>query len=266
MRAIFYSDLQDFSSNLDKLIFDKDSEQYHHLVHVARCKKGEEVLILDGNGAECTAVIEEISKKLISFIQPIFVIKKVLIENHFNQKISLILRAPKREALEVILRSSVEIGLQHVTLIKSSSYLQRPLSEQRCRAILENALIQSNNRYLPTIEWINESEVEDRLKDQAEGPIIWFTTNKAMLEKFENAKNSQGLPQLLIEDVKKQQISFIIGNEFGLFDYEEKVLESSNLYQNIYPYLSDGPILRSETAVIYFYGFLQALNLRRPIG
>ena len=63
MRAIYLKNTKEIKSGD---ILNIEGEKAHHLLKVARIKKGEDLFIFNGNGLKITAKVNEIKKKELS--------------------------------------------------------------------------------------------------------------------------------------------------------------------------------------------------------
>lgn len=144
MRAHFIADLtvqDEYSLTGDSL---------HHLVNVVRIEMDEELLLLNGKGLSVVTRVSEHTKRLLT-LKYLSSIEKARIE-----QLDIVLGMPKKEALELSLKQSVELGVGKVLLVKSAySQIKFP-EEERLQSLLVSALEQSNAAYLPQVmkaEW-----------------------------------------------------------------------------------------------------------------
>lgn len=120
-------------------------ETHHHLANVIRLEKTEQVLLLNGVGGRAQASVLEITKKEIHF---------QLIEVGLDQRgdqLDVLLLIPKKEALESMLKAATEMGVGRIFLIKGQRSPEKLPEERRVQALLQSALEQSNNPWLPEV-------------------------------------------------------------------------------------------------------------------
>jgi 16S rRNA (uracil1498-N3)-methyltransferase len=232
MRAIYYKYL---NSELGSLNLEGDEAR--HLIKVARIRKDEDVLLLNGEGLVAKAVVTDVSKIEIQLD-----IKEVETRKRAHN-IHLALGLPKRDAFEEILRSSVELGIGKIYFWKSEYSQHDYQQSERYQRILESALIQSNNPFLP--ELISLSS-EEQLFEEIE----------TYSQSFYFCSHAVG-PQVLKSQHYKEQLLIIIGPEGGFSPREEKLLEDSESTDSIHLATA---ILRAPTAVATALGYILALS------
>lgn len=222
MRAIYYKNLKDLSSNCEVI-----DEKFHHLVNVLRIKKNDEVLFLDGEGGSRRSIVTEILKKKI-----ICEFSEEFDFSPLNSKFKVALGKTKREALELSLKQLVEIGISEIFVVESEYSQRYPLKVDRINKLLESALEQSNALYLPKV-------IELKFNDFRE-------LNWNQLIYFSSTMSSQ-------KEIKLNETSnlILIGPEGGFSPKEE--LELSNLSKTTIINLKTN-IMRAPTAVSFCLG------------
>lgn len=139
MRALYQSPLKVEDSYVLK------DEPLHHLVNVVRIEKGEEILLLNGEGLRIKTIVEEVSKKSV-------LLKTLAFETQeLPFRMDLALGMPKRDALELSLKQAVELGFGKIYLIRSEYSQMKFPEEDRAQKLLISALEQSNASHLPQI-------------------------------------------------------------------------------------------------------------------
>ncbi len=126
----------------------------HHLLNVARVKKGQGLKLLDGKGKSAFGVIESISKKSVEVK-----IERVETFERSANSISVAFARPKKDALEFCLRASVETGAEKIYVLHSERSQTYPSKPERYQKILETALEQSNNPFMPELVSCSLSEL-----------------------------------------------------------------------------------------------------------
>ncbi len=231
MRALFFNqDLRDFDSS--KILVDGD--KFHHLTNVLRIKKDDEILVITKTpGKGLKTVVESISKKslILSRLEEINQSKK------FN--IDLALGIPKKEALEEIIRSCSEMGVNKIIPVSTQYSWSKYQYNERFEKIIISAVEQSNNFYYP--EFIQEPLSLGQIEFSSYESIIYFSSDP----KFQNNELNIVGKTLLI-----------VGPEGGFSNEEEIFLQSQAQCRNI-----EIPIMRARTAVPFLIGYtINSLN------
>ena len=234
MRSIVIKDIVQRVVKGDELLV--PDKFIHHLANVVRLKKGENVLVSDGNGKHLICEVLEISNKKISLtIQDIH--KKERFTN-----LTLAQGMVKREAWAEILRSSVELGIREIIPVETqySQRIKNSFSNERGERVIESAIIQSNNPYVPSIE--DGCSFEGLLNKVLSFDRIYvLTCSKLTNNNFFNSFNPSDKNLL------------VIGPEGGLSRSEE---ESFIQFENVQFINFQLPIMRAPTAVAAGVGFL----------
>jgi 16S rRNA (uracil1498-N3)-methyltransferase len=229
LRAIFHS----YDSLEKNVVIILTGDSFHHL-NVTRARENEKILILNGKGQKALGLITVIAKKNIELK---ILESETCIPDH---KLSLAIAMPKKEAFEDILKISTELGINEVFTL-SSEYSQYVFEQnERVQRILESALIQSNNTYIPIIH--NEQSLTNFIATHTE-KIAFFNSKK--LE--ENIK---------VETSEK--ITILIGPEGG---FSQSEIELISKYSKIIEIHLPTPILRAPTAVASSVGYLLSHRL-----
>lgn len=114
-------------------------DAFHHLVQVCRLRAGEEILLLNGAGARAMGRIAEIGKRRAT-------VNVISVETlPAPAKFDVVLAVPKRDALDLMVKMCVELGIRKAFLIRSAFSQERTPEEPRLAALVQNATEQSNN-------------------------------------------------------------------------------------------------------------------------
>lgn len=216
MRAHWLTDL----SIQDDYVITGDA--LHHLAHVVRVEKGEDLLLLNGKGLFVETTIEAVSKKDLRLKKTNSYTK----DQSYN--FDLALGMPKREALELTLKQATELGFRNIYLIKSDYSQMRFPESDRTEKLLVSALEQSNAPFLPKVlncEWTE---------------IPWTEYEEAIL------LDSQTKAPVLRDLKKSGRKLLIVGPEGGFSPEEIKFLHAKD---EIRVLNLPTPILRTPTAV-----------------
>lgn len=224
MRAIYYQ--FDKSQKLTTISVMGDAAKH---LNVVRVKEDEEILLLNGKGLKAITKVKSLSKNQIDLE-----VQEYLESVHFHQ-ISLAIAAPKKDAFEDILKMAVELGVLNIYPL-SSDFSQYEYSESdRVQRILESALIQSNNAFMPIIHpQIKLAKFLETLNS----PLFFFNSRPENCGKAE---------KIIGEKI------VLIGPEGGFSAAEESsIISKSNVFSIHLP----TPILRAPTAVASSIGYL----------
>lgn len=233
MRAIYTRN--DLSPSIDGILRLSD-DRSHHLLKVARVKEGDEVLLLDGIGGQYKAEVinctkREVSLKVTSFEK---------FEKHTN--IDLALGLPKREAFESSLKNATQVGIREIYPFRGDFSNWSIKNFDRVGSVIESALIQSNNPYIPIVhEEVSGLDALFEIFHQYD--IILLTTlNTTQKTDFSSVS--------LLED---KRVLIIVGPEGGLSEREEKLVLKED---NVYGLRISTPILKTENAIPTIVGYV----------
>ncbi len=211
-----------------------EGEVHKHLSKVVRVKNSEKIKILNGMGLVAFGHIESVDKK-----ETKIAIESV-VKSEDNRKFNLIVGLTKKEALEEIIRKSVELGIQSIQFVETEYSQKSSLKQDRISNILESAYCQSNN---PWKLEIGETIKFEELKD-----II----NKHSSAFLMSLKEKSTMPKVNSDSL------LLIGPEGGFSTEEEEALISWGCGC----LKLETPIMRAPTAAVSGVGFLHcALKL-----
>lgn len=224
MRAILYPFTKE---SVQKNLFITGESAKH--LHVVRVKREEKILVLNGHGLKVSAKVGEISKNQIELL--IESVEEVL----STHEISLAIATPKKDAFEDILKIAVELGVRNIYPLTSEFSQFNYSASERIQRILESALVQSNNPFLPTIH----PQVNlDHFLTQLKIPLYFFNSRAS------SSQNAEKVPG-------KKMV--LIGPEGG-FSLREEASILTKL--NVFSIHFRTPILRASTAVASSVGYL----------
>lgn len=222
MRAIFHP----FENAIGTVLV--TDEQAKHL-QVVRIKTGESVLVLNGRGMKASATVGLITKNSVELI-----INSVETETP-KHHIHLVVATPKKDAFEDILKIAVELGVKSIQPVTSEFSQYEYASGERISRILESALIQSNNAFLPEI--LPQIKLEQFLSSNKR-PLYFFNSRPSANKEAEKPLAEK---------------SVLIGPEGGFSEREcALILERPEVYTIHLP----TPIQRAPTAVASSIGYL----------
>jgi 16S rRNA (uracil1498-N3)-methyltransferase len=209
-----------------------EKDQAHHFFNVLKLKAGTDVLVLDGRGKVAKSRIKSLGKRHGQ-------LEVLHIENKIRSKelLDVALGLVKKEALDSCLKSCVELGVDTIYLMKTEYSQVYKVKEERVNNILTGACEQSNNPFMPEVEFIEMNELLTKPYD-----LIFMGDMR---------------PSQKIKCVKAQKILVLVGPEGGFSPREQDFLSlrsdliSINLGENI---------LRTRTAVPALIGHIRALE------
>lgn len=209
----------------------KDAE-FHHLAHVMRTRKGEQVELVNGRGALAQAVVLNVGKDKAALV---IESTKQIAEKKCNLVLAQAL--PKQNRLDFILEKGTELGVDSFWLFPGCTSVKKefyPNQMERARLLTIAAMKQCGRLTLPTLEVKPPLERWTALNDYA--PFFGDVDPKAPL--FGEAWKTS------VPDSKP--VLFITGPESGFTEKEIEILgtlkaKGVKLHPNI---------LRTDTASI----------------
>ncbi len=213
-----------------------EGESAHHL-NVVRVKENEEVLILNGNGSKAKAKVISSGKKRVDL--------HVLSVESFEKKseLNLFLGVPKKDAFEDIVKNAIECGFTNIIPMNTKYSQYEVQLNERLDKIIESALVQSNNTFVPRIhEQIHLEEIDK----------VDINVNFSILMSVNKSNQEQ------IKFADKSSIAIFIGPEAGFSPEEEEFILKSRF--NVCTAQMPCPILRAPTAVAVSAGYVFSLR------
>ncbi|MCF8058153.1 MAG: RsmE family RNA methyltransferase [Bacteriovoracaceae bacterium] len=203
-----------------------EDDQFHHFRNVYRGKEGTLVKVFDGVGTIYYGRVEEIKKKALA----IKVEKKEVVAK--NEGLTLILGVPKKEYLESILKSSIQIGLKAIILVQTKYSPYKFKNSDRIEKLFRSSITQSENPWAPELVHLDQLNEIESLK----GSKWVFTTE---------INEQLGIPE-------KRPDFIFIGPEGGFHKDELKELSEMKDMSFV---RCPTPIMKAEVAVPYCAGF-----------
>jgi 16S rRNA (uracil1498-N3)-methyltransferase len=124
-------------------------EPFHHLINVLHLSLGDSVLLLDGRGRSAEASIIEVTKREI-----VLTVDKVS-SAPLPEALDVAIAVPKKDALENMLKMTVELSVRRVWLLRGEHSPERLPDFHRISALLQSSLEQSNNHWLPEVRLVS---------------------------------------------------------------------------------------------------------------
>lgn len=209
----------------------------NHIKNVLRMRKGEKLIICNGQGQDYYCIIADVCENAI--LVDIQEMKES--EAELRSKIYLFQGLPKKDKMELIVQKAVELGAYEIvpvmmkrTIVKLEDKKKELKKLERWQAIAEGAAKQSGRGYVPKV---HEVVTYKEALDMASKLDI------AMLP-YECATNIGHTKELIKKCCEKSSIGIFIGPEGG---FEEDEVATANKI-NIEPVTLGKRILRTETA------------------
>jgi 16S rRNA (uracil1498-N3)-methyltransferase len=229
----FYAPREKISSK--KIIL--SPEETHHLISVDRFKKGDMVLVFDGEGGEYEAIISNVEKA-----KTILDIKKKIKREEDDYILRVAVCLPKKGKFETIIEKCTELNADEIvpiiserTIVKiDDSKTQIKLGRWEKKAI--EAAKQSNRARLPKI--YKAQKFDEFIKKIAQKNSFILMPTVYSNHNFKNT----------LKNIKTHKdITILIGPEGGFSLQEVKLAESKGaILVNL-----GRAILRTETAVFF---------------
>lgn len=230
MRAIFIENCQLSVGDL----IDVEGDNYTHLAKVCRVRQQEAVKILTGTNKSYVSEIISIGKRNLQ-------LKVNLIETSERSfLIDICLGLPKREAFELSLKNSVELGVRRLIPFIADYSQWNIKNFDRIEALVESAIIQSNNPHSFSV-----SDPAANIESLSE---IFNEYDFVILASLSTRRD-----KILENLIASSKTLVVIGPEGGLSKREEDyilALENSRVFN------TNGPIMRTPNAVSASVGFV----------
>lgn len=209
---------------------------YNHIKNVLRMKKGEEVLISDGNDREYLCSIREYTEdEVILNIEDIMGTSREL-----SAKITLFQGLPKGDKMEQIIQKTVELGVSEIVPVAMKRCVVKLDDKkagkkiERWNGIALSAAKQSKRGIIPEVKEVMTFKEALKMASDMD----------ACLVPYENAEGIEGARKLVDSMKDKKSIGIFIGPEGG-FDESEIELALENGAKTL---TLGRRILRTETA------------------
>ena len=226
MQRYFASIDQDFYVHPSK-------EDEHHILHVMRMKKGDEIEVVD-NKKLYLCRLDDTNPLIISMVH------EIASDVEINEDVTLLYALTKGDKIDLVLQKATELGVKKVALIQSERTVVRyddkdiEKKSQRFIKIMKEASEQSHRLVVP--EFLGVFNLKSL------PPQVFSNMNFVAYEKDASKSDEQfqGLE-------KGKSVSILIGPEGGFSKQEIENLEKLGFIRT-----SLGKrILRAETAAIY---------------
>jgi 16S rRNA (uracil1498-N3)-methyltransferase len=137
----------------------------HHLIHVMRVKRGAQIVLFDGSGAEFTAAVEKVGRHDLE----LRILAREEIDRELPLKITLGVALPKGDRQKWLVEKAVELGVAKLTPLVTERAVAQPVEqalERLRRAVIEAAKQCGRNRLMEILpprrfsDFVEESAAE----------------------------------------------------------------------------------------------------------
>ena len=207
-----------------------ETDKLKQWTKVFRYKKGDFVVLFNGDGADNTYLIDTISSDSCVLIH-----KELTPSYSAEKKVTLYLSIIKKDNFELVVQKVTELGVTTIVPVLSERSEKKNLNEERLQKIAIESSEQCGRGDIPNILPIIS------LSDVLESPLPHDLT--CVLQMSGASINSE----LVQNDISStKSIGIFIGPEGGWSEDEEKLFKS----KNITPISLGKNVLRAETAGI----------------
>ncbi len=209
-----------------------DSDSAHYLRSVLRLKEGAEITVYNGSGGEFSAVLSEVSRKVVELL----VGEWRASHSEPSLNIRLGLAITRGERMDIAIQKAVELGVTSIT----------PLITEHCAVPVRNGRMEKKERHWQKIAQ-SASEQSGRVTVPEVREIVgideWLAEEGEALRLFFDPRATQSLIEL---EKPNQPIILLSGPEGGFSEDEcHKAVQAGYLAVTLGP-----RILRAETACI----------------
>ncbi len=218
---IFYAPPQQIGNQIIEL----RNQEAVHASKVLRYRAGDEITVVDGEGAWYEGIIKHITERSVQIA-----IHNHIVQKHVQPDITLGMGIiKKRDRLEFAVEKAVELGVKEVALFRSEHTVKQNVRLDRLYATAVSAMKQSLQAWLPEVKIF-----------KALDPAIQYYTPENIIVARQSADR-------VLEDALKHNALLLVGPEGGFSDDEINYLEA----RDDVTFISLGKHrLRAETAVM----------------
>lgn len=200
-------------------------KQAHYLMHVMRCRDGQEIVCFNGTDGEWIGPIHQVNKKSFGF-DP----QKQLRPQSKPAFCALCPALIKKDNFDLVLQKATELNVTDIYPVKTDRSVLSTLNVERANAILAEAAEQSERLAVPTLHPVYT--LSELLKKLPPSVQICYLS--------ERGNNSGDLDKIT-------QPAFIVGPEGGFTENELQLLAQQKGALSIH---FPDTILRAETASV----------------
>lgn len=231
----FYATCRDIRDNIITI----RGSDVNHIRNVLRMRKGDELIICDGQGKDYYCIIdsadgEAVSAQIISSVQS---------DRELPSKITLFQGLPKADKMEQIIQKAVELGVYEIipvmtarSIVKLDDKKREAMKLKRWQAIAESAAKQSQRGIIPVVGAVTDFKAALEQTKAMDMAII----------PYENERGMKATRAVMDSLAGYKTIGVFIGPEGGFEEQEVSLAKDSG----IIPVSLGRRILRTETAGI----------------
>ena len=177
---------------------------------VLRLKCGEEVLVCDGQGTECSCIVSDVSDGQIGLV----VKHRQLSESEARVRVSVYLSFPKADKLEHVIQKATELGAFEIVAFPSARCISKPDEKslakklERWQKIAASAAEQSGRGLIPQVITLSSYKAALQRAVQADKALLFY----------ENERSTT--LRMALQSGPYQTVSLLTGPEGGLEDGE----------------------------------------------
>lgn len=215
-----------------------EGDEAHHLSRVVRCKIGDAVEVLNGQGSIASGEIVQVERRGLSLN-----IKRVEQVAKPHKKLTLIQATPKGKRQDLVLQKAVELGVQQITFVQTTNVIARvkPGEKEdklaRWQQVLIGGLKQSGNPWLPSIELAFDWGVAIAEANAMQGVVFLADLSEG----------ARPLREVLPKYRNENQFAVCIGPEGDFTEQETATAHDGGCI----PVNLGSRVLRTETAALY---------------
>ena len=148
---------------------------------VLRLKNGEQVMVCDGQGAECICTVSDVSPGQISLV--VNSIQKSITEPAV--KVSIYMAFPKADKLEHVIQKATELGAYEIIAFPSARCISRPdekslrKKQERWQKIAASAAEQSGRGRIPQIVILGSFQQALERGAKADKALMFYENEQA---------------------------------------------------------------------------------------
>jgi 16S rRNA (uracil1498-N3)-methyltransferase len=206
----------------DRFVLNENSSR--HIVQVLRMQVGEELRLTDGNGLLVRARILDANKKKCGVE-----IAEKIIQEPVARRVKIALALLKNTSrFEWFLEKATELGVSEIIPLKSTRTEKQQFRLERMKGILESALIQSQQVWMPVIlepqffsSWVKEASADQKFIAHCD-----MGSRRKLSNEVDIAKTSQLILIGPEGDFTEEEIKLAIENNFLAVELGQNRLRS----------------------------------------
>lgn len=186
---------------------------------VLRLKAGEEVLVCDGEGNECSCTVSDVSNGQISLV----VNSRQAASSEAKVDVSVYMAFPKADKLEHVIQKATELGAYEIVAFPSARCISKPDEKSlqkkidRWQKIAASASEQSGRGRIPRVIVLNSYQEALKRAALADKAILFYENERATTLRMALAESPY------------QTVSLLTGPEGGLETKEVEMAKDAGL-------------------------------------